>query len=129
VYIVALPHGHTGHVRFLTDVQVEPETPKKGTSNLGLNASSQNAGNTLVISGGDGYEDFRSSSLSEIAGREDSTNHLLLWRVWNQPPAEDSIENRTLTPRQNKIKKYFNLFFYNAYHMVSRKRRRFVKLS
>lgn len=38
----------------------------------------------LVISGGDGYEDFRSSannSLSEVAGREDSTNHLLLWEV------------------------------------------------
>lgn len=39
---------------------------------------------TLVISGGDGYEDFRSSgnnTMSEIAGREDSTNHLLLWEV------------------------------------------------
>jgi len=36
---------------------------------------------SLVISGGDGYEDFRASSLSEIAGREDSTNHLLLWRL------------------------------------------------
>lgn len=39
---------------------------------------------TLVISGGDGYEDFRSSAnntMSEVAGREDSTNHLLLWEV------------------------------------------------
>lgn len=38
----------------------------------------------LVISGGDGYEDFRNSganSLSEIAGREDSTNHLLIWQI------------------------------------------------
>jgi len=40
--------------------------------------------NILIISGGDGYEDFRSSgsnSMSEVAGREDSTNHLLLWQV------------------------------------------------
>lgn len=40
--------------------------------------------NILIISGGDGYEDFRNSganSLSEIAGREDSTNHLLIWQI------------------------------------------------
>ena len=36
----------------------------------------------LVISGGDGYEDFRSNSANEAAGRDDSTNHLLLWQVW-----------------------------------------------
>lgn len=39
----------------------------------------------LVISGGDGYEDFRlsggGSGSSEAVGRDDSTNHLLLWRV------------------------------------------------
>lgn len=39
----------------------------------------------LVISGGDGYEDFRLSSggggSSETVGRDDSTNHLLLWRA------------------------------------------------
>ena len=39
-------------------------------------------GNTLVISGGDGFEDFRASSTdNESAGRDDSTNHLLLWRI------------------------------------------------
>ena len=47
--------------------------------------------NHLVISGGDGYEDFRLSNSSETVGRDDSTNHLLLWRVWdnraNQFPA------------------------------------------
>lgn len=40
--------------------------------------------NILIISGGDGYEDFRNSGInpmSEVAGREDSTNHLLLWQV------------------------------------------------
>ncbi len=36
---------------------------------------------TLLISGGDGYEDFSSSGQSEAVGREDSTNHLLLWQV------------------------------------------------
>lgn len=38
----------------------------------------------LIISGGDGYEDFRNSGTSpqsEVAGREDSTNHLLLWQI------------------------------------------------
>jgi hypothetical protein len=35
----------------------------------------------LVISGGDGYEDFSNSSSNEMIGREDSTNHLLLWQV------------------------------------------------
>lgn len=37
--------------------------------------------NQLVISGGDGYEDFRLTNSSETVGRDDSTNHLLLWRV------------------------------------------------
>lgn len=35
----------------------------------------------LVISGGDGYEDFRNNAANEAAGRDDSTNHLLLWQV------------------------------------------------
>lgn len=35
----------------------------------------------LVISGGDGYEDFETSGLGEQAGHDDSTNHLLLWHV------------------------------------------------
>ncbi|KAI8508740.1 Rho guanine nucleotide exchange factor (GEF) 17 [Branchiostoma belcheri] len=35
----------------------------------------------LVISGGDGYEDFHLSFPSDTAGRDDSTNHLLLWQV------------------------------------------------
>ena len=39
--------------------------------------------NHLVISGGDGYEDFRLTNSSETVGRDDSTNHLLLWRVWD----------------------------------------------
>jgi hypothetical protein len=37
----------------------------------------------LIISGGDGFEDFRTTGtnpMNEIAGREDSTNHLLLWQ-------------------------------------------------
>jgi Rho guanine nucleotide exchange factor 17 len=83
--VAGVPHGHTGHVRFLTSVQVEKTA---GGSGGAEHSSSQKASGgsgvgcrTLVISGGDGYEDFRSSSLSEIAGREDSTNHLLLWRV------------------------------------------------
>ena len=35
----------------------------------------------MVISGGDGYEDFRNTAPTESAGKDDSTNHLLLWQV------------------------------------------------
>ncbi len=43
----------------------------------------------MVISGGDGYEDFSCNSSNagvglsngDAVGREDSTNHLLLWQV------------------------------------------------
>lgn len=98
--ISGVTYGHTGHVRFLTIVDnpapnkspVKPtqSTPKaKSISRRSTNSdkaqkqpdSPQNSKETLIISGGDGYEDFRSSSMTEDAGREDSTNHLLLWRV------------------------------------------------
>lgn len=57
--------------------------------------------NHLVISGGDGYEDFRLTNSSETVGRDDSTNHLLLWKVWdNKPrfehPAPNSLNLRTI---------------------------------
>lgn len=86
-------------MRFLTFVEnpVSQRQPKPATTNLKTKALSRRSANadkipkqpeptqnnkeTLVISGGDGYEDFRSSSMTEDAGREDSTNHLLLWRV------------------------------------------------
>ncbi|XP_061537104.1 rho guanine nucleotide exchange factor 17-like isoform X2 [Phycodurus eques] len=100
-------HGHTGHVRFLTSVEL-PEglgmnfppptldsTGKQsqgGTivdGNLQRHDSARRRSSThlppktnqLVISGGDGYEDFRLNNSSETIGRDDSTNHLLLWRV------------------------------------------------
>ncbi|XP_015244804.1 PREDICTED: rho guanine nucleotide exchange factor 17 [Cyprinodon variegatus] len=100
-------HGHTGHVRFLTSIEL-PEGfnmnfPSTTTDTAGNNSqrSSIDDGslqrrdsthrrasthipaktNHLVISGGDGYEDFRLTSSSETVGRDDSTNHLLLWRV------------------------------------------------
>ena len=38
------------------------------------------SGKSLVVSGGDGYEDFQCSA-AELSGRDDSTNHLLLWSV------------------------------------------------
>lgn len=96
--IAGIPHGHTGHVRFLTAVEMTELTASatgrhhrsvrssKETMTpvyLGRRASLTPAAGcrVLVISGGDGYEDFRSSGLSEAAGRDDSTNHLLLWQV------------------------------------------------
>lgn len=96
-----IPYGHTGHVRFITCVDYAGKLPnnnnstdtvdstthkKKNSSNktqATTSKSSEHSG-LLIISGGDGFEDFRSSGtnpLSDIAGREDSTNHLLLWQV------------------------------------------------
>nr|CAI5859918.1 unnamed protein product [Callosobruchus analis] len=78
-----VPQGHTGHVRFLTCVEVPiPEpAPKKSWKGKEKRSTSTIIKKNLVISGGDGFEDFRSSNLSEVAGREDSTNHLLLWNA------------------------------------------------
>ncbi|XP_057203473.1 rho guanine nucleotide exchange factor 17-like isoform X2 [Triplophysa rosa] len=99
-------HGHTGHVRFLTCI----ELPEGFDLNFPLQSDAVNStqnhsesgggglqrrdsarrrsstltpvkSNLLVISGGDGYEDFRLTNSSETVGRDDSTNHLLLWRV------------------------------------------------
>lgn len=88
---LGLPQGHTGHVRFLTAMEVPegcelraggPEQPNDAEQRdpthprLALSKAKM-----LVISGGDGYEDFRLTNSSESVGRDDSTNHLLLWRV------------------------------------------------
>ncbi|XP_037315556.2 rho guanine nucleotide exchange factor 17-like [Pungitius pungitius] len=106
-------HGHTGHVRFLTSIELPegfdvnfPPTATDSTGNQSQSSSSSGGGgavdgnlqrrdsarrrasahipsksNHLVISGGDGYEDFRLTNSSETVGRDDSTNHLLLWKV------------------------------------------------
>lgn len=87
--VTGVPHGHTGHVRILTSVEMPYPLPKKGTPSKKSSKSKMlpdipqvKTTKFLVISGGDGYEDFRTSNLSEVAGREDSTNHLLLWNIW-----------------------------------------------
>lgn len=93
-------YGHTGHVRFLTLVEnpvvskqniktTQPPVKSKTMSRRSTNAekiqkqaeNTEDDKETLIISGGDGYEDFRSSTMTEDAGREDSTNHLLLWKI------------------------------------------------
>ncbi|CAH6792705.1 Arhgef17 [Phodopus roborovskii] len=99
-----LGQGHTGHVRFLAAVQLPdgfdllcptllppPDTGPEKLPSLDHRDSTRHRSPTsarpkmLVISGGDGYEDFRLSggggNSSETVGRDDSTNHLLLWRV------------------------------------------------
>jgi hypothetical protein len=86
VFPPGIPHGHTGHVRFLTSVEVDSlDDSIKSINSKSNNDTNTTAGNQiLVISGGDGYEDFRNSgntTMSEVAGREDSTNHLLLWQL------------------------------------------------
>jgi len=121
VVYAGLFYGHTGHVRFLTSVDLgrslaqssstsvdpgggggaprrhatfsapamalssaghryRPITPP--LSSIAAAAPATGTGGTLVVSGGDGFEDFRASSTdNESAGRDDSTNHLLLWRT------------------------------------------------
>ncbi|XP_046648556.1 uncharacterized protein LOC124338515 isoform X2 [Daphnia pulicaria] len=99
--VTGLSHGHTGHVRFLTCVEAIRDSHILRSSRLhhthhglslkskdslaGVLSSTSNISShgtrLLVISGGDGYEDFRHSGLSDTVGREDSTNHLLLWQV------------------------------------------------
>ncbi|KAJ8298237.1 hypothetical protein KUTeg_024768, partial [Tegillarca granosa] len=98
-----LVYGHTGHVRFLTSVELinSPSTPtnktdqnsdtEEQTGNLAIHdihrrssmaaTTATMATRMLVISGGDGYEDFRNNVANEAAGRDDSTNHLLLWQM------------------------------------------------
>ncbi|XP_022250681.1 rho guanine nucleotide exchange factor 17-like [Limulus polyphemus] len=96
--VSGVPRGHTGHVRFLTRVEMTPgpHTDEcSSTSYIHQSICSQKGGaarhtssttattgrRLLVMSGGDGYEDFSSSGLKEPIGRDDSTNHLLLWQV------------------------------------------------
>jgi len=86
-----LVRGHTGHVRFLTCVEMPPTSIGQMSSSESKHRLNRHASITvhtltmatkmIVISGGDGYEDFRSSATDETAGRDDSTNHLLLWQV------------------------------------------------
>lgn len=82
--------GHTGHVRFLTSVHLpevdpnpEQQQQEKGEESMNTNANQSlivgHRIRTLVISGGDGYENFATNGTNE--GRDDSTNHLLLWNL------------------------------------------------
>ena len=66
-------------MRFLTSVEIDETTPSKRNST----SNESNSNYMLIISGGDGYEDFRmtgTNTMNEVAGREDSTNHLLMWQ-------------------------------------------------
>lgn len=69
-------------MRFLTLVEIDDKTSIK---RILKNNDTQNSDSSymLIISGGDGYEDFRTNgtpTMNEVAGREDSTNHLLMWQ-------------------------------------------------
>lgn len=80
--VTGIPHGHTGHVRFLTSVEMPfGASDTSHRNSYKVKQDQRNNNKLLVISGGDGYEDFRTSNLSEGAGREDATNHLLLWNI------------------------------------------------
>ena len=101
---IAVPNGsgqgHTGHVRFLTAVDIPSgkatashrkiseqvfERPKglapPDLEHRRASATAAIVSSMMVISGGDGYEDFSATTPNEAAGKDDSTNHLLLWQV------------------------------------------------
>ena len=92
--------GHTGHVRFISAVEVPNQSRRgshhrdKSTSGLRDVILSRRASGSvptltmatkvLIVSGGDGYENFQQNNTTmpnENVGRDDSTNHLLLWQV------------------------------------------------
>ena len=101
---LGLCYGHTGHVRFLTCVEMPNLSSNLSTKHHHLNVDNSNVHTKqtslkdmhrkssinvlpyslgfLVISGGDGFEDFSgNASNEEVTGKEDSTNHLLLWQA------------------------------------------------
>jgi Rho guanine nucleotide exchange factor 17 len=71
-------------VRFLTSVEIdETASSKRNLKSCESSNSDASSNYVLIISGGDGYEDFRTTgtnTVNEVAGREDSTNHLLMWQ-------------------------------------------------
>ncbi|KAF8795208.1 Rho guanine nucleotide exchange factor 17 like protein [Argiope bruennichi] len=90
--IIGMPHGHFGYVRFITSLYAtsgRDSSAHEGLSSLddcsvpctSADISSDSPYSALVISGGDGYEDFSSRVSADTTGRDDSTNHLLMWRV------------------------------------------------
>nr|KAF7427605.1 hypothetical protein H0235_007299 [Vespula pensylvanica] len=66
-----------------TKPEPRPKVNRYSLKSKKVHQNNINCGKLLVISGGDGYEDFRGPQASaELqAGREDSTNHLLLWKA------------------------------------------------
>lgn len=101
-YISGIPQGHTGNVKVLTCVEMTPgvdNNVKLGYNSVRarytrrslktkdlFNVRRQSTSAALtsklfVISGGYGYENFKTTSSTEVSGRDDSTNHLLLWQV------------------------------------------------
>lgn len=87
-----MAHGHFGHVRFLTSIYATPANDTSTPEGLNRITDHSKPGSSkddptsaisysaLVIGGGDGYEDF-GNLIADTAGRDDSTNHLLMWRV------------------------------------------------
>ncbi|XP_065577659.1 rho guanine nucleotide exchange factor 17-like isoform X2 [Artemia franciscana] len=83
--ITGLMEGHTGHVRFLTAVEVPLDFRiarfRRHSTRECSSPSTPSGVRYLVVSGGDGFEDFSGSRTAEVTGKDDSTNHVLLWKV------------------------------------------------
>ncbi|OQV20530.1 Rho guanine nucleotide exchange factor 17 [Hypsibius exemplaris] len=100
--VTGIWHGHTGQVRFLHCLEQNstaaipiPSTRRSIRRDHRRHsiASAATMNKMIVISGGDGYEDFRctpahpatptaitATAVVDNSGRDDSTNHLLLWQ-------------------------------------------------
>lgn len=85
-------YGHTGQVRFLTSVDLNLSNMEMNLNNLTTGATSaaqqqqlekllKKGEVTLVLSGGDGLENYNLINSGSNEGKGDSTNHLLLWVV------------------------------------------------
>lgn len=83
---------------------------KSSSSSKNQASTSKSSGeqnDLLIISGGDGFEDFRNSGanpMSDVAGREDSTNHLLLWQVWElKKPKQPFYQSKKAMRKHRKL--------------------------
>jgi len=78
--VQALSYGHTGLVRFLASQEI---IERRGSAIDKRRMSAQNTRRVVLVTGGDGFENFSSqpNQSNETIGKDDATTQLLLWRL------------------------------------------------
>ena len=61
-----LNNGHSGPVRFITSVEIPKNTSQQPATNEVARDSSYPLVKTIVISGGEGYEQYKTTGLSSV---------------------------------------------------------------